>query len=43
MDVEEALDGLLTDLDQDFPIDQTFSQDNIISTGIGLGTKHRKN
>ncbi len=41
MDVEEALDGLLTDLDQDFPINQPFTQDNIISTGIGLETKLR--
>ncbi|NVM54253.1 MAG: hypothetical protein HWN66_11175 [Candidatus Helarchaeota archaeon] len=39
MDVEEALDGVLTDLTHDFPIDQKFTTDHIISTGIGLTTK----
>jgi len=42
MDVEEALDGMLTNLDQDFPLDQKFTTDNIISTGIGLTTEQRK-
>ena len=42
MDVEEALDGILTDIDQDFPLDQKFTIDNIISTGIGLTTKQRE-
>ncbi|HUY00168.1 MAG TPA: hypothetical protein VMV49_11475 [Candidatus Deferrimicrobium sp.] len=39
MNVEEALDGILTDLDQDFPITQKFTRDHIISTGMGLKTK----
>jgi hypothetical protein len=39
MDVEEALDGILTDLDHDFPIQDRVTQDNIISTGMGLTTK----
>ncbi len=39
MDVEEALDGILTDIDQDFPINQKFTRDHIISTGMGIETK----
>ncbi|MHA1265838.1 MAG: hypothetical protein ACTSRS_11450 [Candidatus Helarchaeota archaeon] len=39
MDIEEALDGVLTDLTQDCPIDQKFTPDHIISTGINLTTK----
>jgi len=39
MDVEEVLNGILTDIDQDFPMDQIFTRDHIISTGIGTTTK----
>lgn len=39
MNVEEALDGILTDLTQDFPIYQRFTRDHIISTGINLSTQ----
>jgi hypothetical protein len=41
MDVEAALDGILTDLTHDFPIDARFTTDRIISTGINLTTKFR--
>ena len=39
MDVEEALNGILTDIEHDFPINQSFTRDYIISTGIGTTTK----
>lgn len=40
MTVEEALDGLLTDLTHEFPINQEFTLDHVISTGMGRETKY---
>jgi hypothetical protein len=40
MDVEDAMDGILTDLTEEFPLDQKFTRGNIISTGIGVTTKY---
>ena len=42
MDVEDAMDGILTNLTQEFPLDQKFTPNNIISTGIGVTTKYKK-
>jgi hypothetical protein len=39
MDIEGVLNGILTDINQDFPVDQLFTRDHIISTGIGTTTK----
>jgi len=39
MDVEQALNGILTNFTKDTPINSKISNENIISTGLGLSTK----
>ena len=39
MTVEEALFGILTDMTHEFPINQKFTHEHIISTGLGLSTE----
>ncbi len=39
MELEDALDGILTDLTEEFPLEQRLSPKNIISKGMGLLTE----